>query len=105
MVGKTLRTDLAKGKLTLPILNLIGAATESQRSKLNKLLIQNEPVDLSVLAGIADYEGAIERAVQEAKDMLVEARENLIGLPGADYAAGLGQATLYLDSLLESCIS
>ncbi len=105
IVGKTLRTDLAKGKLTLPILNLLGDATETQRSKLNKLLIQNEPVDLSVLAGIADYEGAIEQAVLEAKQMLVEARENLVGLPGADYAVGLGQVTEYLDSLLDGCAS
>ncbi len=47
-VGKTLRTDLAKGKLTLPILNLLESATESQRTKLNKRIIDQQPLDLSV---------------------------------------------------------
>ena len=63
VIGKTLGTDLAKGKLTLPILNLIARATENQREKLNRMLIQQEPIDVGVLAGIADYEGAIEEAI------------------------------------------
>ena len=44
-VGKTLRTDLNKGKLTLPILNLIAQATERQRERLNRLLLQKEPIE------------------------------------------------------------
>lgn len=105
IVGKTLRTDLAKGKLTLPILNLMEAATESQRSKLSKLLIQEEPFDVSVLAGIADYEGAIEGAVTTAQDMLTEARANLAGLADSDSTSGLLQITHYLDALLLECRS
>ena len=33
-VGKTLRTDLARGKLTLPILYLLEGATDAQKQKL-----------------------------------------------------------------------
>jgi len=102
-VGKTLRTDLNKGKLTLPVLNLITQASPQQRAKLNKLLIQKETIDVSTLGSIADYEGAIEAAVQTAKDLVNEARKCLECLEENDYTDALGQITLYLDSLLDSC--
>jgi octaprenyl-diphosphate synthase len=44
-VGKTLRTDLIKGKLTLPILYLLMDATDAQKQKLNRMLLQGEPMD------------------------------------------------------------
>lgn len=102
-VGKTLRTDLNKGKLTLPVLNLIEQASPQQRAKLNKLLIQKEAIDVSTLGSIADYEGSIEAAVQTAKDLVDEARECLEVLEDNDYTDALGQITLYLDGLLDSC--
>lgn len=102
-VGKTLRTDLNKGKLTLPILNLISSATERQREKLNRLLIQKEPVDLNALASIADYEGAIESAVDTGIEMVADARSRLIGLDDNPYTAGLYRIADLLDSFLETC--
>lgn len=102
-VGKTLRTDLIKGKLTLPILFLLMDATDAQRRKLSQILLQGEPMDTSLLAGIADYEGAIERAVKSAKDLLEEARAELICLDGSDQKQALEDITRYLDSLLDDC--
>lgn len=102
-VGKTLRTDLEKGKLTLPILNLLESASESQRTKLNKRIIEQQPLDLSVLVGIAEYEGAIESAVDTARDMLDQCRSDLAGLPDNEYTAALHQITRFLGSLLENC--
>ena len=103
LVGKTLGTDLEKGKLTLPLLNLIREATETQKAKLNKLLLQNEPLETSVLAGIADYEGALESALDEAKSLLQGAREDLVGLEDSDYRRALIQVTNYVDCLLDDC--
>jgi len=80
--GKTLRTDLAKGKLTLPVLYLLEKATDVQKTKLNKMLLNGEPMDTTILAGIADYEGAVERAIDFAKNMINDARNDLICLPG-----------------------
>ncbi len=102
-VGKTLRTDLEKGKLTLPILNLLESASESQRTKLNKRIIEQQPLDLSVLVGIAEYEGAIESAVDTACGMLDACRADLAGLPENDYTVALHQITRFLGSLLEKC--
>ncbi len=102
-VGKTLRTDLEKGKLTLPILNLLENSSESQRSKLNKRIIEQQALDLPVLVGIAEYEGAIESAVDTALDMLGTCREHLVGLNVGDYADALDQITRFLGALLEKC--
>ena len=101
--GKTLGTDLVKGKLTLPVLYLMEDASEAQRGQLNKLILRQEPIDLSVLAGIANYAGAICRAVATAKGMLNEARAALLVLPGNDYTTALGGITGYLDALLDGC--
>jgi octaprenyl-diphosphate synthase len=104
-VGKTLRTDLEKGKLTLPILNLLESASESQRSKLNKRIIEQQPLDLTVLVGIAEYEGAVESAIDTACGMLDQCREDLSVLPDNEYTAALHQITHFLGSLLEKCRS
>ncbi|MGI8604492.1 MAG: polyprenyl synthetase family protein [Verrucomicrobiales bacterium] len=103
-VGKTLGTDLAKGKLTLPILNLIESASDTQRAKLNRLLIQHEPLEIGVLAGIADYQGAIEGAVGTARNLLADARKDLLVLPASDSAQALEQVTFYLEARLGKCV-
>ena len=105
LAGKTLRTDLAKGKLTLPVLNLIASSTQSQREKLNKYLLLKEPIDVDTLAGIADYDGSIDKATATGKEILAEATQHLACLPETPYCSGLMQVTGYLDSLLDTCLS
>lgn len=102
-VGKTLRTDLAKGKLTLPILNLLESASEGQRMKLNRRIIEQEPLDLPVLVGIAEYEGAIESAVDSGLELLVAARAGLAPLGPSPWCDALRSVTQFLGQLLENC--
>ena len=103
VVGKTLRTDLLKGKLTLPILNLLETASEAQRMKLNKRILAQEPLDLPVLLGIAEYEGAIESAVDTALGLLAECRKDLAPLGDSVHSEALHQITRFLAGLLEKC--
>lgn len=103
VVGKTLRTDLLKGKLTLPILNLLEAASESQRIKLNKRILNQEPLDLPVLLGIAEYEGAVESAVDTGVKMLKQCRDDLNLLGDSDYTDALVQITYFLEGLFGQC--
>lgn len=103
-IGKTLGTDLKKGKLTLPILNLLDSATEAQRTRLNRMLVQQQPIDLGVLAGIADYAGALEAAVQTGRQLLVQARADLDVLPDNSHSRALAQITHYLEGLLDGCL-
>lgn len=102
-VGKTLRTDLTKGKLTLPILYLLMEATDAQKQKLNRMMLKGEPMDTGILAGIADYEGAIEKAVNFAQAMLKEARDDLSILPETPYRQAMEQVAQYLHALLDNC--
>jgi octaprenyl-diphosphate synthase len=103
VVGKTLRTDLIKGKLTLPILNLLETASEAQRMKLNKRILEQQPLDLPILLGIAEYEGAIESAVDTAMKLLAECREDLAPLGQSIHSDALAQITWFLAGLLEKC--
>jgi octaprenyl-diphosphate synthase len=103
IAGKTLRTDLAKGKLTLPVLYLLEQATDVQKTKLNRMLLNGEPMDTTILASIADYEGAIERAVLFAKNMLSDARNDLLCVAGSVHQEALTGITVYLDKLLDKC--
>ena len=102
-VGKTLRTDLEKGKLTLPLLNLLEKADPAQREKLNKRIIEQEPLDLPVLIGIAEYEGSVESSLDTAADLLVQARKDLNAIDNSEWKDGLIQVTRYLDDLLDKC--
>lgn len=104
-IGKTLGTDIAKGKLTLPMLYLLQDASDAQRSKLQRMLLKGEPMDTSILAGIADYAGAIERAITHAKTLLVETRDCLEVLSASEHKDALHGITLYLDDLLDQCRS
>jgi octaprenyl-diphosphate synthase len=102
-VGKTLGTDLVKGKLTLPVLYLLQSATDSQKTKLSRMLLKGEPMDTSILAGIADYVGSIERAIRTAQELLQDAGNELIGLPDSPHVQAMQQITGYLHNLLDKC--
>ena len=100
--GKTLRTDLEKGKLTLPMLYLLEEAGDTQREILQKRIIQQEELDLTVLAGIAEYQGAIGKSLTYATDLLKEARESLSLVQRSAYRDALAQMLDFLLKLLET---
>jgi len=102
-VGKTLGTDLAKGKLTLPILNLLESAAESQRELINKSILEQEEIDLPQLVGTVQYENALESAVGTALDLLEGCRADLSVLSASEYKDALVQITRFLETLLRKC--
>lgn len=103
VVGKTLRTDLVKGKLTLPILNLLETASDEQKARLSQVIIDQEPMDLSMLLGIDEYSGAVSAAVMTAQELLEESRACLSPLGDSEYSAALVQITRFLSGLLDQC--
>jgi len=102
-IGKTLGTDLEKGKLTLPILNLLERANPRQKEQLSRRIIEQEPLDLPVLVGIAEYEGSMADAVDTAGQLVEDARRSLIVLDDSEYTTAMHNITLFVDQLLESC--
>ncbi|YCM43226.1 polyprenyl synthetase family protein [Verrucomicrobiaceae bacterium 227] len=102
-IGKTLGTDLEKGKLTLPILNLLERANPAQKAKLTKRIIEQEDLDLPVLVGIAEYEGAMEDALNTGTQLVADARDTLKLLNASESTDALYNITFFVDQLLKSC--
>lgn len=103
VVGKTLGTDLAKGKLTLPILNLLEVATLEQQTVINQGIIEQKALDLPAIVGLAPYTAAIQAAIDTGVEFLQSCRADLKILPSSEYRAALEQITFFLESLLEKC--
>ncbi|MGJ8671859.1 polyprenyl synthetase family protein [Rubritalea sp.] len=102
-VGKTLRTDLEKGKLTLPLLLLLETAPAAARKQLQQDIKRNIPLDFEVLVGKDAYQSAVDSSLDTAVDMLSEARENLTCLGENEYTTGLLEITRYLEGLINKC--
>ena len=60
VAGKTLGTDLKKGKLTLPILELLRSAQNGQHENLTRMILHGEENDLRGLRDAAREAGAID---------------------------------------------
>ena len=102
-IGKTLGTDLEKGKLTLPILNLLERANPKQKEILSKRIIEHKPLDLPILVGIAEYEGSMSDAIDTAANFVSDARNALNLLNASESTEALRNITFFVDQLLEGC--
>lgn len=101
--GKTLHTDAEKGKLTLPIFNLLESDDESIGELVHEALEHHKTPDYEQLSRTDAYRDAISKAIQEALRMTEEAREILWLLPQTPYREALAEMTFYMDELLEDC--
>jgi octaprenyl-diphosphate synthase len=97
VAGKSLGTDLAKGKLTLPMLLLWERANESERTRLDDL-IRNWQADgiTQVSALLAKYD-TLSPATETIHQYLHKARQLLLTLPESHGRASLIGLTTYLD--------
>ena len=102
-IGKTLGTDLEKGKLTLPILNLLERANPQQKEQLSKRIIEQQALDLPVLVGIAEYQGSMAEALETATQLVAEARATLDLLAPSEFTTAMNNITLFVDQLLAGC--
>lgn len=102
-VGKTLGTDLAKGKLTLPILNLLGSASREEKLSLNELLLRHDSTDAASMAEFSGYRAALARSIDFAQDLSRQARQHLAAVPRNEYQEALATVTHFLDEQLDGC--
>ncbi len=94
--GKSLGTDLAKGKLTWPLLLAWERANAADRTSLESAIKNWQPENLSLVnALLAKYE-VFEPSVQEIEKFLEQARSALCGLPVSAGRTGLLQLTDFL---------
>jgi octaprenyl-diphosphate synthase len=94
--GKSLGTDLAKGKLTWPVLLAWERATASDRAMLEKFIAKWHPENFpAVKAMLVKYE-TFEPSVGEIEGCLEKARRALRVLPASPGQAGLVGLTNFL---------
>jgi octaprenyl-diphosphate synthase len=87
--GKTLGTDLRKGKLTLPILNLLQNADGARHERFCASILRGEPEDAALLATAARREGALASAVCSARNLIADAHTEISILPPGAYTQAL----------------
>jgi octaprenyl-diphosphate synthase len=94
--GKSLGTDLAKGKLTLPVLCFWQRATAPEKARMQELIQNWKPVSLGpVLEMLGKYETLAE-SLEIIHQYLRQARQSLKGLPETADQGGLIGLTDYL---------
>ena len=96
--GKTLGTDLQKGKFTLPVLLMLQSGKDV--TELRDILLNGEESSAEILAGILRDAGTIKSAKAIAERLINESLEQLNGIQDNRYARGLRAIPEHLRSLL-----
>ncbi len=96
IAGKSLGTDLAKGKLTLPVLLLLERAQASERDRLEKLVEEWEPACFPRVLELLAKHDTRNESLEVIHCYLEEARQSLSGLAESESRAGLIGLTHYL---------
>jgi octaprenyl-diphosphate synthase len=97
--GKTLGTDLQKGKFTLPILLLLQSGKDL--GSIRELLLKDDPAVLNELADMVDRTGVLENSKKIARAKIAEAIEHLEPIQDNRYAGGLHAIPNHLSHLLD----
>jgi len=97
--GKTLGTDLGKGKFTLPVLILLQRSGGKELEQIGNLLLHDGEFDAATLRELIDRQGALTTSVQTGRRMLSEAKQALNDVPPSKYRDGLQAVADYVDSL------
>ncbi len=87
--GKTLGTDLRKGKLTLPVLNLLQAAPPADLAVYSQMFLRAEEPESIALGAAVRRSGSLAKAVRTVADFVADARGHLGALPESTYSTAL----------------
>jgi octaprenyl-diphosphate synthase len=99
--GKTLGTDLRKGKLTLPVLTLLESASPFDRERCCALVLEGRLEEVTALLQNSPGRGGLAASAETAGELIRAAQSQLASLPPSrclDSLFGLGEA---LQELLE----
>ncbi len=97
--GKTLGSDLIKGKLTLPILHFLQNCSDAERPKWNEVILSGLGTEGLVEAVVK--RGSLKAAIDTARRLLQEASEGIEITPKSPYRDGLQDICKSVNRLLE----
>ncbi len=98
VAGKTLGSDLRKGKLTLPVLHLLQNSSAADRARWNEVILSGEGIE-GLVAAVRER-GSLHNAIETARTFLREGREAIEIVPANRYRQGLQDLCLSVDRLL-----
>jgi len=101
-VGKSLGTDLAKGKLTLPLIELRRRVSNGDLMKLESLFRRGEVAGLADLRRLLNRHGVLKACETVICSKLDHARQALDALPSNEGVERLRDCTHFLERQLES---
>ena len=96
LVGKSLGTDLATGKLTLPVLVALERANACDRARLRELIERWNHVNVAPVLELLDKHDALDEARATIHQFLDTARRSLAVLPESENRLGLATLTGFL---------
>src|SRR2546429_7208324 len=87
--GKTLGTDLRKGKFTLPVLIFLRSATEFERERCCQLVLEERVEEMIELLKNGATNGALNESIVAGTDLIRDAQTALDGIESTPYAEAL----------------
>ena len=93
--GKTLGTDLRKGKFTMPVLIFLRSASEFERERCCQLVLEERVEEMIALLKNGASNGALNESIDAGSDLIRDAQSTLDGIasnPYADALISLGDA-------------
>jgi octaprenyl-diphosphate synthase len=90
VVGKTLGTDLRKGKLTLPVLLLLRSAPAVERERYSQMIVDGKVDEMTEVLR-AELAGTMGESITAGQDLVREAQSGLALLPANHYTDSLLQ--------------
>src|SRR5947208_363186 len=103
VTGKTLGTDLQKGKFTLPVLMFLQTASAFERERCSALIVDGRTDEVTELLKNGATNGALNSSIATGVNLIREAQATLASMPANRYADALlmlGEAiTEMLDQL------
>jgi octaprenyl-diphosphate synthase len=89
VTGKTLGTDLRKGKFTLPVLIFLRSASEFERERCCRLALEEKVEEMTELLRTGATNGALNEAITAGSDLIREAQSALDGIAANPYTDAL----------------
>jgi octaprenyl-diphosphate synthase len=100
-IGKTLGTDLRKGKMTLPILMLLRSAPSDERERYCELILEEKSSAITKLLKIDAPNGALKSSLDAGDESVRDAQAELHALPSNRYTDALFQLGDALREMLD----
>jgi octaprenyl-diphosphate synthase len=88
-IGKTLGTDLVRGKLTLPILHFLAECDPQERAEWQEIILHGSTEAHTNLLSQVISRGSLRHAIDRIHHYLRVAEESLMVLPKTNYRLSL----------------